>query len=56
MTIKNKINKINLHIYMILVKNNKTYITFVTLTTLFSAENFLLGICDEFETLFVSAH
>ena len=41
---------------MILVKNNKTYITFDTLANLFSIENFLLGICDEFETLFVSAH
>ena len=41
---------------MILVKNNKTYITFDILATLFSIENFLLGICDEFETLFVSAH
>ena len=41
---------------MILVKNNETYITFDTLATLFFVENFLLRICDEFETLFVSAH
>ena len=41
---------------MILVKNNKKYITFDTLATLFLVKNFLLGICDKFETLFVSAH
>ena len=41
---------------MILVENNKTYYYFDTLATLFFAENFLLGICDEFESLFVSAH
>ena len=43
---------------MILVKNNKTYITFDFWYSCYFvfAKNFLLGICDEFETLFVSAH
>ena len=41
---------------MILVKNNKTYITFDTLATLFLLKIFSWAFCDEFKTLFVSAH
>ena len=41
---------------MILVKNNKTCITFDILATLFVAKNFILGIYDEFKTLFMNGH